>query len=54
MIERINHLNLELEINDEWRGAYNSDKIKFKMSMIKSNLCGYSDACYVVIVIHTC
>ena len=44
MIERINHLNLELEINDEWREAYNSDKIKFKMSMIRSNLCRYSDA----------
>ena len=34
-----------VEINDESRGTYyyNSD-IKFKTSMIKSNLCHYSDA----------
>ena len=34
-----------VEINDESRGTYkaNSD-VKFKTSMIRSNLCGYSDA----------
>ena len=34
-----------VEINDESQGAhdYNSD-IKFKTSMIRSNLCDYSDA----------
>ena len=33
-------------INDEWRGMhdYNSD-IKFKTSIIRSNLCDYSDTC---------
>ena len=34
-----------VEINDESRGAYNKNNhIKFKTSMIRSNLCDYSDA----------
>ena len=34
-----------VEINDEWRGTYNANNdIKFKTSLIKSNLCDYSDA----------
>ena len=34
-----------VEINDESRGTYNDDKqIKFKTTMLKSNLCDYSDA----------
>ena len=33
------------EINDESRGTYNvTNKIKFKTSMIRSNLSNYSDA----------
>ena len=33
------------EINDESRGAYNvNSQIKFKTTMLKSSLCGYSDA----------
>ena len=34
-----------VEINDELGGTYNDDKqIKFKTTMLKSNLCDYSDA----------
>ena len=34
-----------VEINDESRGKYNKDnQIKFETSMIRSNLCDYSDA----------
>ena len=34
-----------VEINDESRGTYNaSNEIKFKTSMIRSNLCDYIDA----------
>ena len=34
-----------LEINDEARGTYSLNKqIKFKTSMLRSNLCDYSDA----------
>ena len=33
------------EINDQSRGTYNTDsQIKFKNSILKSNLCDYSDA----------
>ena len=34
-----------VEINDESHGVYNTGRqIKFKTSMLKSSLCGYSDA----------
>ena len=34
-----------VEINDESRGTYNANsQIKFKTTMLKSSLCGYSDA----------
>ena len=33
-----------VEINDESRGAYNDDDIKFKTTMLRSNLCDYADA----------
>ena len=34
-----------VEINDKYRGTYNANSdIKFKTSMIRSNLCDYSDA----------
>ena len=34
-----------VEINDKSRGTYKaSNQIKFKMSMMRSNLCDYSDA----------
>ena len=34
-----------VEVNDESRGTYNvNSQIKFKTSMLRSSLCGYSDA----------
>ena len=34
-----------VEVNDESRGTYNvNNQIKFKTTMLKSNLCDYSDA----------
>ena len=34
-----------VEINDEERGTYNTNsQIKFTISMLRSSLCGYSDA----------
>ena len=33
-----------IEINDDARGTYNTNgQIKFKTSMLKSSLCGFSD-----------
>ena len=47
IIQRINHLNLEqkiwVEINDKSQGKYDNSSIKFKISMIRSDLCDYSD-----------
>ena len=37
-----------IEINDESRGTYTSNDIKFKTTMLKSNLCDYADA-YVLV-----
>ena len=37
-----------VEINDESRGSYNNSKIRFKASMIRSNVCDYSGA-YILI-----
>ena len=35
-----------VEINDESQGTYNKDnQIKIKTSMIRLNLCDYSDTC---------
>ena len=33
-----------VEINDESKGRYDNSNIRFKTSMIRSNLCDYSDA----------
>ena len=33
-----------VEINDESRGTYNVNQIKFKTAMLRSSLCDYSDA----------
>ena len=33
-----------VEINDESRGTYTSNEIKFKTKMLRSNLCDYADA----------
>ena len=33
-----------VEINDESRGTYISNDIKFKATMLRSNLCDYADA----------
>ena len=33
-----------VEINDESRGTYTSNNIRFKTTMLKSNLCNYADA----------
>ena len=32
-----------VEINDESKGRYDNSNIRFKTSMMRSNLCGYSD-----------
>ena len=43
-----------VETNGELRGTYNECiHIKFKTSMIRSNLCDYSDA-YIHVCTHTC
>ena len=33
-----------VEINDESRGTYTGNNIKFKTTMLRSNLCDYADA----------
>ena len=33
-----------VKINDKSRGTYNSNDIKFKTTMLRSNLCDYADA----------
>ena len=33
-----------VEINDESRGTYTGSDIKFKTTMLRSNLCDYADA----------
>ena len=33
-----------IEINDESRGTYTSNDIKFKTTMLRCNLCDYADA----------
>ena len=33
-----------VEINDESKGKYDNSNVNFKTSMIRSNLCDYSDA----------
>ena len=33
-----------VEINDETRGTYTSDDIKFKNTILRSNVCDYADA----------
>ena len=33
-----------VQMNDESRGTYISNNIKFKTKMLRSNLCGYADA----------
>ena len=47
-MHQINHLNLEqgswVEINDESRGTYTSNDIKFKTTMLGSDLCNYAYA----------
>ena len=47
IIQRINHLNLEqkiwVEINDKSQGKYDNSSIKFRTSMIRSDLYDYSD-----------
>ena len=53
MLHQMSLLSLEqknwVEINDESRGTYNvNSQIKFKMTMLKSSLCGYSEA-YILI-----
>ena len=33
-----------VEINDESKGRYDNSNIRFKTTMIRSNLCDYSDS----------
>ena len=50
MIQHINHLNTRfrtenwVEINDESKRKYDNNNIRFKTSMLRSNLCDFSDA----------
>ena len=37
-----------VEINDESRGTYTSNDIKFKTTMLRSNLCDYADT-YIIV-----
>ena len=37
-----------VEINDESRGIYTGNSIKFKITMLRSNLCDHADACILV------
>ena len=37
-----------VKINDKSRGTYNSNDIKFKTTMLRSNLCDYTDTCILV------
>ena len=37
-----------IEINDESRGTYTGNSIKFKTTILRSNLCDFSDACIFV------
>ena len=34
-----------VEINDESRGNYANSDIRFKTTMLRSNLCDYADSC---------
>ena len=44
------YFNNWVEINDDARGTYNTNsQMKFKTSMLRSRLCGYSDA-YILII----
>ena len=37
-----------VQINDESRGTYTSNDIRFKTTMLRSTLCDYADACKLV------
>ena len=37
-----------VEINDESRGTYTNNDIKFKTTMLRSNLCDYADT-YIIV-----
>ena len=37
-----------VEINDESRGNYANSNVKFKTTMLRSNLCDYADSCILV------
>ena len=37
-----------VEINDESRGNYANSDIRFKTTMLRSNLCDYADSCILV------
>ena len=37
-----------VEINDESKGRYDNSNIRFKISMIRTSLCNYNDACILV------
>ena len=37
-----------VEINDESRGTYTCNDIRFKTTMLRSSLCDYADSCILV------
>ena len=52
-MHQINHINLGqknwVEVDDDARGVYSSNsQIKFKTSVLRSELCDYSDAYFLV------
>ena len=42
-----------VKINDESRGTYTSNDIKFKTTMLRSNLCDYADV-YILVKGNNC
>ena len=44
-IQQINQLSLKtgLKGNNEWKGRYDNSNIRFKIFIVRSNLCDYTD-----------
>ena len=42
-----------VEINDESKGTYTGNDIRFKITMLRSNLCGYADV-YILVKGNNC
>ena len=42
-----------VEINDESKGTYTGNDIRFKITMLRSNLCDYADV-YILVKVNNC